>query len=56
MVLCDVDDVLAILAAPMKNIEGIKVVFKLKSDKVEVPDMYIGASIQKVETVDGTDC
>ena len=30
--------------------------FKLKDDKVEVPDMYLVASIQIVETVDGTEC
>ena len=30
--------------------------FKLKDDKAEVPDMYLGASIQKVETADGTEC
>ena len=30
---CYVDDVLAILATPMKTIEGIKAVFKLKGDK-----------------------
>ena len=47
MVLCYVDDVLAILATPMKTIEGIKTVFKLKGYKAEVPDMYLGASIQK---------
>ena len=40
----------------MKNIEGIKSVFKLKCDKAEVPDMYLCASIQKVETADGTEC
>ena len=45
MVLCSVDDVLAILATPMKTIEGIKAAFKLKGDKVEVPDMYLCASI-----------
>ena len=56
MVLCYVDDVLAILAAQMKTIEGIKAVFKLKGDKSEVPDMYLGASIQKVETADSTEC
>ena len=48
MVLCYVDNVLAIMATPMKNIEGIKAVFKLKVDKVEVPGMYLDASIQKV--------
>ena len=40
----------------MKTIEGIKAVLKLKGDKAEVPDMYLGASIQKVETADGTEC
>ena len=56
MVLYYVDDVLAISATPMKTIEGIKAVFKLKGDKAEVPDMYLVALIQKVETVDGTEC
>ena len=46
--------ILAISATPMKTIEGIKAVFNLKGDKAEVPDMYLGASIQKVETADGT--
>ena len=40
----------------MKTIEWIKAVFKLKGDKAEVPNMYLGASIQKVETSDGTEC
>ena len=56
MALCYVDNVLAISATPMENIEGIKAVFKLKIDKSEVPDMYLGLSIQKVETVDNTEC
>ena len=46
MVLCYVGYVLAISATPMKTIEGIKAVFKLKGDKAEVPDMYLGASIK----------
>ena len=54
MVLCYVDNVLEILETQMKTIEGIKSVFKLKGDKAEVPDMYLGALIQKVETADGT--
>ena len=55
-VLCYVDDVLEISATPMKTIEGIKEVFNLKVDKSEVPDMYLNASIQKVETADGAEC
>ena len=49
-------NLLEISATPMKNIEGIKAVFKLKGDKEELSDMYLGASIQKVETEDGTEC
>ena len=40
----------------MKTIEGIKTVFKLKGDKAEVPDMYLGSLMHKVETVYGTEC
>ena len=39
IVLCYVDDVLAISDYPMKKIDGIKSVFKLKGDKAETPDM-----------------
>ena len=56
MVLCYVDDILEISETPMKNIEGIKVVFRLKGDKAEVPNMYLGALIQEVESADGTEC
>ena len=40
----------------MKTIEGIKSVFKLKGDKAVVPDMYLGASLQKLEIADSTEC
>ena len=56
MVLCYADDVFAILATPMKTIEVVKAVFKFKGEKAEVPDMYLGSSIYKVETADGTEC
>ena len=55
MISCYVDNVLEILATPMKNIEGIKAVFKFKGDKSEVPDMYLGTLTQKVETAGGTE-
>ena len=54
MVLCYVDSLLEISETPMKTSEGIISVFKLKGDKSEVPDMYLGALMQKVETADGT--
>ena len=37
MVLCYVDNALEILATPMKTIEGINAVFKLKGENTEVP-------------------
>ena len=43
MVLFYVENVLTILSTPLKDIEGIKAVFKLKGEKSEVPDMYLGA-------------
>ena len=50
IVLCYVDDVLAISDDLMKTIDRIKSVFKLKGDKAETPDMYLGATIQNAET------
>ena len=42
-----VDDGLVIICVPMKTSEGIKCVLKLKGDKSEPPDMYLGASLEK---------
>ena len=54
MVLCYVDDVLAISKMPMRMMDGIRSVFKLKDDKAEVPDVYLGAMLSQVETETGT--
>ena len=56
MALCYVDGVLVIAVEPMKTIDGIIAVFKLKGDKAEKPDMYVGASLSALETADGTKC
>ena len=56
MVIFYMDDVLEIFAHPMKTIDGIKRVLKLKDRKVESTKMYLGASLQNVETTDGTKC
>ena len=53
MVLYYFDNVLAISSTPMKTIEVIKA---FNGDKAEVYDMYLGASIQKVEAADDTEC
>ena len=56
MVLVYVDDVIAISHEPEKVIEGIQAVFKLKGDKAEVPEMYLGGGVKQVETASGTKC
>ena len=56
ILLCYVDDVLAISDMPMRTMVGIISVFKLKDDKAEVPDMYLGATLCQVETETGTKC
>ena len=56
MVLCYVDDVISISEVPMRVIEGVKAVFRLKNNKADVPDMYLGGSLAKVKTGTGTEC
>ena len=55
-ILCYVDDVLILSHNPQHSIDGITAVFKLKNDKAEVPDMYLGAQIEKVTSNEGTTC
>ena len=55
-VLCYVDDVLAVSEEPEEIINGLKHVFKLKGDRAEIPDMYLGASLSMVETPSGHKC
>ena len=47
-VLCYKDDVLCISDNPMATMEGIKKQFKLKDDKIEPPDMYLGTGLTKM--------
>ena len=56
MVLCYVNEVLFLSHAPMQTIYEINVIFKLKDDKAEESEMYLGASFQKVRTVGYTAC
>ena len=56
IVLCYVDDVLAISGMPMIKMDGIRSVLKLKDDKTEVPDLYLGTTFRQVENETGTKC
>ena len=45
MILCYMDNVISISHVPMDAINGIKQTFKLKGDKAEEPEMYLGGNI-----------
>jgi Reverse transcriptase (RNA-dependent DNA polymerase) len=55
LVLCYVDDVLAISSDPVKMLGGLKSTFTLKDNKIEVPEMYLGALLGQMD-VDGVQC
>ena len=55
-VLCYVDDVLCISGDPMITMKGIQGKFKLKGDKIEEPDIYLGAKMSKMTNVNGIEC
>ena len=50
------DDVLIISHKPMKTIDGIRQTFKLKGDKAELPDMYLGVQMVPGVSERGTKC
>ena len=55
IVLCYVDDILAISMDPEATLKGLQVTFKLKDDKIEEPAMHLGAQLGRM-TIDGINC
>ena len=55
-VLCYVDDVLCISENPMTTMQGIQKKFKLKDDKIEPPEMYLGAGLTKMNNENNHEC
>ena len=55
-VLCYVDDVLCISDQAMNTMKGIQETFKLKDDKIEEPDVYLGASLSKMNNETNKEC
>ena len=56
LVLCYFDDVLCMSHNAMETMKGIQRHFKLKDDKIEEPDAYLGAGLSKMTTANGTVC
>ena len=55
MVFCYIDDILSISHDSESSLRGLQSTFKLKDDKVEEPEMYLGAQLGKMQ-IDGADC
>ena len=55
-ILCYVDDILCISHDPNKTMKLIQAKFKIKDDKMEAPDNYLGATITRMDNVDGDQC
>ena len=55
-VLCYVDDVLSISKDPSRITNCLKSTFKLKDDKVDAPEIYLGAELSQMTNEDGKYC
>ena len=55
-ILCYVDDVLSISHKPKETMKGIQSKFKLKDDKMEEPDVYLGAELSHMDNEQGDLC
>ena len=55
-ILCYVDDVLCISDKPKATLLGIAKDFTLKGDKMEPPDVYLGAGLTKLDNEHGDEC
>jgi hypothetical protein len=55
MVLVYVDDILCVSHDPKATMSGLQATFKLKDDKVEKPDMYLGAELCE-KILNGVEC
>lgn len=55
-ILCYVDDILAISDDPHKLLSSVQLKFKLKDDKMEEPEMYLGSEVSKMNNENGDEC
>ena len=52
-ILCYVDDVFCISDKPMHTMKVIQSKFKLKDDKMEKPDVYLGTELSTMDNEQG---
>ena len=56
MVFCYVNDVLCISDYPMNTMKGIKSTIKLKDDKIDALEYYLGATLENMILSDSSEC
>ena len=54
--LCYVDYVLCISNKPEHTMRGIQTKFKLKNNKMEKPEVYLGAELSSMDNEQGIEC
>ena len=47
---------MAISDYPERILKGVQLKFKLKEDKMETPEVYLGAGMTQMENIDGDLC
>ena len=55
LILCHVDDIQSISADPSDALKGLQSTFKLKHIKIQIPEIYLGAELGRIQ-VDGKWC
>ena len=55
-IMCYVDDIIHVNFDPMPTMKSIQKRFKFKNDKVEEPDIYLGAKMVKMTNNNGEEC
>ena len=56
LVLCYMDNVLCMSHNAMRTMKGIQRSFKIKNNKIEETETYLGAGLSKMTTANGTNC
>ena len=55
-VLCYVDDVFCISNKPAHTMGGVQTKFKLKNDKIDKPEVYLGTELSSMDNEQGIEC
>jgi len=55
-ILIYVDNILSVSYNPTSTMNLIQTKFKLKNDKIKLPETYLGATLSKINNIEGDSC